>query len=715
MKLLTDPSLGLVREVRPSQLRMAASVERIVADGGIYFCDAPVGVGKTFGYLLPALLAAGKRVVVATAKKQLQDQIVNKDLPAIAKAIGTDMAALLRSPSGPQLLATPLKGKGNYACGLLARPFLERQPDRVYLRFLDDSRYGDRADYPTSPPAWWPGATAEDCIGRRCKQHKECGFIRMKGDVKQSRVVVVNHHVLGADMFYGFGQMVGGEYDVLIVDEAHKLADGIRAAFTTKVAEDGARVVQEGLARTSFQFPAVRRLVPLWHAMFEALPNRHWREAHLRDVPVFEKDAAERVLEVLDTLVGEMNATLKRYGDSDGSDPFDEPIEAVDEKMSESLAEMYDAIDSGAQDHVPQGGGRGVLEEGLQRELALIEQTLRRVDSMGQAIRTAQGADGGEDEAQRQAVLNNTAVYGFADGRDRFNIHCAPIALGGLAKRYLEGVPSVILASATLAVDENFDHLDSVVGVRPTIAEVLPPVFDYDAQGFVYVPRDLEIAERSSPTYTAALQARVDRCVRLVELSEGGAFVLTTANDELDAFAAALKRRFPGRTFVQGHGKNPWDGDPPTVLAKFRAAEDPILVGSKSFWEGVDVPGGQLRLVVITKLPFPSMSDPIVKARSRVAGASAFRAVQLVDMLVDLRQGAGRLIRSKGDRGCVAILDSRVWTKRSYGGVILKSLPWSSTTVTSDLATCERYLPRFAAYFRRVERRGNDGQEANTV
>lgn len=711
MRLLNDPTLGLVREVRPSQLRMAASVERIVADGGVYFCDAPVGVGKSFGYLLPALLAAGKRIVVATAKKQLQDQIVNKDLPAIAKAIGADMAQLLRGPAGPQLLATPLKGKGNYACELLSRPFLARQPDRTYLRFLDDSRYGDRADYPGSTPPWWPGAAAEDCIGKRCKQHKECGFIRMKGDVKQSRIVVVNHHVLGADMAYGFGQLVGGAYDVLIVDEAHKLADGIRAAFTTKVVEDGARVTQEALARTAYQFPSARRLVPLWHALFEQLENRHWRESHLRDVPVFDKAAADRVLEGLDSLVGELNGTLDRYGagkDDADADPLEEPAPAAE------LLEMYEEMDEAARP-AELGGARGDLEEGVQRDLALIEQTLRRVGTMAQAIRTAQGMDGGEDEERRRAILDNTAVYGYLDGKDRFNINCAPIKLGGLAKRYLENVAAVVLTSATLAVDENFDHLDDVVGVRPSVAEVLPSVFDYDAQGFVYVPRDLPLAERKDPGYADALRARVDRCVRLVELSDGGAFVLTTANDELDAFAAALKERFPGRTFAQGHGKNPWDGDPPSVLAKFRAVHDPILIGSKSFWEGVDVPGGQLRLVVITKLPFPSMSDPIVKARSRVAGSSAFRTVSLVDMLIDLRQGAGRLIRSKGDRGCVAILDSRVWTKKAYGGAVLKALPWSKQTVTSELAMCEQYLPRFAAYFRRVERRGPDGQQAHTV
>lgn len=240
-----------------------------------------------------------------------------------------------------------------------------------------------------------------------------------------------------------------------------------------------------------------------------------------------------------------------------------------------------------------------------------------------------------------------------------------------------------------------------MTGVAPTRTEILPTSFNYDAMGFVYVPRDLPVVGRNNPTHGEVMRQRVERAVRLCELSDGGAFVLTTANDELDAFAEALKARFPGRTFAQGHRRNPWDGDANTALARFRATRDAILVGSKSFWEGVDVPGGALRLVVMAKLPFPQYNDPIVKARERLAGESAFRDVQLVDMLIDLRQGVGRLIRTRDDRGCVAILDSRIWNK-TYGGAVRRALPWSSNLVTSEISVPEKYLPKFAAHFKRT-------------
>ena len=184
----------------------------------------------------------------------------------------------------------------------------------------------------------------------------------------------------------------------------------------------------------------------------------------------------------------------------------------------------------------------------------------------------------------------------------------------------------------------------------------------------------------------------------LPALAGGGAFILTTANDELDEYATALKAKFPGRVFVQGHAKNSWDGDPQAILERYRATPDSVLVGSKSFWEGVDVQGEALRLVIISKLPFPMVNDPIVKAREKLAGASAFQQVQMVDMLTDLRQGVGRLIRSKTDRGVVAILDNRLWHK-SYGRRVRSILQFP---VTSDFAQCESYLPKLAAHFRRL-------------
>src|SRR6266542_4507023 len=232
---LKNPALGLVREARRPQVQMASAIQEVIERGGAYFCEGPVGIGKTFAYLVPSF-SSGKRVVVATAKKGLQDQIYVKDLPAIARALGPELRrSLADEATGKQrLLARVLKGRGNYACRLLAR---NHNPDPHYLTFLAESPYGDRADYPGHVPPWWPAASAEGCIGQGCPHHSRCGYMRLKQEVPQARVVVANHHLLGADMFYGKGKILG-EYDVLIVDEAHKLADGIRAAFTLHVSED---------------------------------------------------------------------------------------------------------------------------------------------------------------------------------------------------------------------------------------------------------------------------------------------------------------------------------------------------------------------------------------------------------------------------------------------------------------------------------------------
>lgn len=665
--LLSDPTLGLVSEVRPSQLRMARHVTRVLADGGAAFVEAGVATGKTFAYLVPTLLAQGRRVVVATAKKQLQDQVVGKDLPAIGTALGDGMRPLLLDANGvPQLLATPLKGKGNYACRSLGVPLSKKDPDGLYDYFLSMSRYGDRADYPGYVPRWWGGATAEECVGKRCPQADECGFIRVKREATQSKVVIVNHHVLGAEMFYGLGKLVGGPYDVLIVDEAHKLADGVRAAFTNRLSEDSIETIVALLARTSTAFPMVKRLVAPWSRMFSSIPNRHWREPSLRDIPALGDDqAVDDVLGALATSLGEIDKTLELFGDDDS-----------------------------------------MMESSVQRDLALMSQARRRLDGLERGVRLGQGRVSlkeGEDEMEyeqrREKLLANTAVYASQDHQGNVQVHCAPIELGGIAKQYLSQIRTVVLCSATLAINGSFEHVSRMTGLVPAVTDVLPSPFDYDRQGFVYVPRDLPVVPRTADNYEQVGRDRVERICRLVELSNGGAFVLTTANDELDAIASELKRRFPGRTFAQGHRKNQWDGDPQSVLTQYLGVPNAILVGSKSFWEGVDVVGGQLRLVIVAKLPFPQYGDPIIKARERVA-ENAFRDVQMADMLIDLRQGVGRLIRSKEDRGCVAILDSRVWTK-SYGGAALSSLPWSRDVVTSDLAIVEKYLPKYAAYFNR--------------
>lgn len=691
-ELLTDPVHGLVREARQPQLDMALSIEQVLRDGGAYFVEAPVATGKTYAYLLPALLAAGRRVVVATAKKGLQDQIVGKDFPTLRKVLGKDI---------PPVSAIPLKGKGNYTCRLEAQAILAKSPEggAAYMDFVRRSPFGDRAEYPGMPPRWWGTATAEDCIGKRCDYFKDCGFMQLKQDAKQAKLVVINHHVLGAEMYFGMGKLVGGPFDVLIIDEAHTLAAGIRAAFTYRVSEESITSLMDLLKRTSHTFPSIRRLVEPWDAMFQALPNRHYQEASAKEIPVFSEGFALASIDGLRAIAVELSKIEKLYTvaeEEQSDDGYDDGLSEFDEPRENAIE-----LDIEAQ--------KIATEESKGRDLAVITQAQRRVDALLRGLQTAQGivdpdpleTDTAKQAMRRERILANMAIYATQDERGRFGINCAPVSVGGIAGKYLAGIKTVIVCSATLAIDGGFDHVTSMTGIAPVKSEVLPTSFNYDAQGFVFVPRNLPAIGRNHPDYVEVMARRVAIAVRLVEWSNGGAFILTTANDELDAFATALKARFPGRTFAQGHRKNPWDGDPQSALDQFRKTSNSILVGSKSFWEGVDVPGGALRLVIMAKLPFPQFNDPIIKARERIAGANSFRDVQMVDMLIDLRQGVGRLIRTKGDRGCVAILDSRIWDK-AYGGAVRRALPWSNGLVTSDEKVPERYLPRFAAHFQNL-------------
>lgn len=679
---LSDPSLGLVREVRQPQIRMAGHVQKVLDDGGAAAIEAGVATGKTYAYLAPLLLKPRSRAVIATAKKQLQDQIIDKDIPALAQALGGDLRFSLVDDRGiTQMVATARKGNGNYACRVLAR---QKNPTLAFEEFLAHSAYGDRAEYDGAVPMWWGEASAEDCVGKRCPSAENCGFLRLKAHMAQSKLVIVNHHILGVEMRYGLGKLVGGPYDVLVIDEAHKLADGIRGAFTRRMSKKIVEQISEQLNDTFSPFPRVAALKAAWNVVFDRLPNTHWREPHLREAPVFAFDSEDQqaaLFEAMDAAWEEIDGTLERFGLGENQE-------------GEGIAAFND-------------------DAGLQKDLSVMIRARRRIDDLQQGVRLAQGIvkrkqdeDEEEYEQRREKLLKGNAIYGSYDERGGFQLYCAPVSLGGIAGNYFGGVRSKVLTSATLAVNGKFDHLEEMLGVKFDVTDVLASPFDYDRQGFVYIPRDTVPVSKpnrnADPSmmkpYLDALDLRVQRAVRLIELSGGGAFVLTTANDELDAFAREFKQRFPGRAFAQGHSRNEWDGDPPSALEKFLSTKDSILVGSKSFWEGVDVQGEALRLVIVAKLPFPQMNDPIIKAREKVA-ENPFVDVQMVDMLIDLRQGVGRLIRSKDDRGCVAILDNRVWTKR-YGGTVMNAMPWSRDVITSDIKFCEQYLPKFAAYFR---------------
>lgn len=691
LDLLQDPAYGLAREVRPSQVQMATSVEDVITNGGVYVCEAPVGVGKTLAYLTPILAAQGRRAVIATAKKTLQDQIQLKDLPHLSKVINKAGFPALLGPRGEnQIPGAVIKGKGNYACRFLAEKADAGVFPGEYYDWLSRTKTGDQAEYPGDVPKAWSRATAEDCLGTACSYFGQCGYIKSKENATRSRAIVVNHHLLGFDMFYAMGQvgkLVGGAYDILVVDEAHKLAEGVRGAFTLKVAENSILKLVELLDRRAraFHFGTPRALVAPWAAMFRAFKDdvrqRDRKIVDLHRAPVFPIDIRE-VVAGLGAVIEELTRTVQAY--------------APDSEAEDFLTVLQSAINS--------------VEDGsVKAELAAIGNAWRQADGFKRGLLQMQGTN------VEEHIANNTAIFGGWQGDGdgaQVVISAAPVRVGGIVRSYLSMLKSVVVTSATIAIEGGFEHIvREAVGAEPTKTDILPPAFDYASQGFVYLPKDLPVLKRGDNGYAESVTKRAERAADLIKLSQGGAFVLTTSNEELEQIACHLARTTPFPVFAQDFWRSrdrvrpsvrglTW-GAPQPMLEKFLAAPNSVLVGSKSFWEGIDVQGERLRLVILAKLPFPIVGDPIVKARIEAAGDGWFNDVFVNDMLIDLRQGVGRLIRSKTDRGAVAVLDSRVW-KANYGGKVLSALPFPSTNITSNFKVCEQYLPRYVEYFKKM-------------
>jgi len=671
-QLLGEPSQGLVKELRPQQLRMATNVAHAIEKGGIYTVEGPVGIGKTYAYLLPALLAK-KRVIVATPKKSLQDQIANKDLPALSEALK------LLGNDPPKFLI--LKGRSNYACQLLAITHGELTSE--YLNFLKSSQYGDRAEYPSTVPSWWNSATAEKCIGSTCSFFNSCGYANLLKDLRKADVIVTNHHLLGFDLARGLGSMFDGPYSVLIVDEAHSFSEGIRTAFYHYLTHTAVVDLARELNSVEFYSPIITELVTSYNQMLSSV-----REEHRKPWPVVvstklftNSTAVRETVQNIESLVRTIEGALTSSAEGD--------------KFVET-----DRLSPAAQV--------------TQAKLASIQKSLTSLAvaiAVAQKVRSAEAPftlkaflDGGVKSLVVQGRVENTVVWTELkkDTQGNYNLHvwAAPINLGSIVGHKLTSIPTVIMTSATLAVDQNFDHLRSQLGITPSVSDILESPFDYVKQAGLYIPIDLPNVKRASEKDTAGrikylkyVDRVVEECYTLIQASNGNAFILTTANDEMSLISSRLKKLW-NPIFTQGE-----DGDPQTILKKFLTTESAVLIGSRSFWEGIDVQGGKLRLVIIQKLPFPMIGDPIIKARKDAAGPNAFHYVDYADMLTDLRQGTGRLIRSVADRGLVAILDSRVWSK-PYGVRIRNALPYRRTT--KYITEAVKYLEGVNRYYERT-------------
>jgi len=601
--------------VRAQQVEMATRIAEAMAANRVLVAEAGTGTGKTYAYLVPALLAGGK-VIVSTGTKTLQDQLFARDIPTVR--------AVLKSP----LKAALLKGRANYLCHYhLARAlaegrFLSREDAAHALRisrFAKETQTGDKAecgDVPENSPVWGlVTSTRENCLGQECPHHKECFVLAARRDALAADLVVVNHHLFFADVMLrdeGTAELLPA-CNTVIFDEAHQLPETASLFFGETVST--AQIVD--LARDT-------RLEGL---------------ASAKDFLDLPKACA-----ALEKAARDLRLTL--------------PVEAARFALSQLTARM--GFENGLVGLVRElETFAAVLETQAQRSEGL-ENCWRRSGELLTALRRWQA--GGEADQVRWGETFTQSLQ----------LNATPLVIAGIMQKQMSGHPRAwIFTSATLAVQQDFSHYCAEMGLTDAEAACWESPFDYARQAVLYAPRGLP--DPNSHAYTEAV---VKAAFPVVRASGGRAFFLCTSLRAMrrtrELLAEALERAgldFP--LLMQGEGgKN-------ELLERFRRLGNAILVGSQSFWEGVDVRGEALSLVVIDKLPFAPPDDPVLAARierMKEAGRNAFMEYQLPRAVINVKQGAGRLIRDETDRGVLMICDPRLIDK-PYGRRVWRSLP----------------------------------------
>jgi ATP-dependent DNA helicase DinG len=594
-------------EHRPGQIRMARAVQDVLQHDGVLLIEAGTGTGKTWAYLIPAALS-GRRVLVSTGTRALQDQIMEKDLPALRNHLGIDIDAAC------------VKGLSNYLC---RRRFqeLSSSADATQSRFarslpalrnwVESTQSGDRADLASiaeEDPIWARVVSGSDTrIGSRCDFYDDCFVTRVRRRADQAQLVIVNHHLFFADLALrdtGFASVLP-DYDAVIFDEAHQIEDTATLFFGSRLST----------------------------AMLDKLV-RDARTA-LRSERGEEKQATR----LLDAVLQQSSNFFSALPVSASGGRVPLPPEAIPERALFTLDNTLAELAASCRNLRPP------------RENAL--QIARRADQLRDAL--------GSLEAPGQVS------WAQATGRSPA-VGSSPIDVGPLLRERLhERVPCVVFTSATLTTGGDFRFVKRRLGIdREVSEELVESPFRYEEQAALYAPQHLP-----DPRASDFPDVAVHEILELIRMSEGGAFVLSTSLRMMRILAKRVGEQLDYEWFVQG------DAPKQTLLDRFRDRGNAVLFATASFWEGVDVPGSALRLVIIDKLPFDVPSDPVIAARCErldEAGESSFMRYLVPAAALSLKQGFGRLIRTRQDRGVVAILDSRI-RRKGYGKVFLRSLP----------------------------------------
>ena len=608
---------------RQAQRAMAEAVAAGLQDGTPVLVHAPTGVGKSLGYLVP-VVAAGRRAIVATATKALQSQLVERDLPRLARAFGTTFALAL--------------GRGNYYChargdALVAATRLAATPqEEAALALVDWARHSETGSRLDAPPGVGDGVwelvstPGEECPGQRgCRFASRCFAERAREQARDAQVVVTNHHLLLLELALRQATDAPGvmlpEADVVVVDEAHRLGD--HAAELYGATLSGARVSRAGAAVDALARAAgtpsewSRRLRAAWEARASGLPTG----AVLPGSPA--ATALREALTLLAGAVQEAQAALRELPPAPDLDPSAQAARRRLEALARDL---------------------GRLAQPEEQDLAVWVEETR---SGGRVVRSA--------------LVEPGEV---------------------LCELLWSRVPAAVACSATLAVAGSLELAARTLGVPAATTLVADSPFDFRRNARLYVPA--RIPPPTAPGFQAAAEAEARA---LVQAARGRALILCTSWRAVEAFAKALAD-LPYELLVQG------EDTPARLVQRFREEVGSVLVGTRTFFEGVDVPGESLSLLVLDRLPFPPPDDPLLGERGRRAerqGRSRFAEVWLPRAAVSLQQALGRLVRSETDRGVMAVLDRRL-VSAGYGRTLLRSLP--PAPLTRNLADVRAFLQR---------------------
>ncbi len=624
-------------EHREGQIKMSEAIARVIRDKRHLIVEAGTGTGKTLAYLVPAINAAiekKKRIVISTGTKNLQEQLMEKDVPFLQQIMPKKFSAAY------------MKGRANYAC--LYK--LQRADDQPMLDGVDEvdhfrevrewsreTQTGDRAELTYLPEnlSFWSriNAKGDTCIGQKCPDYEPCFITRMRGRAENADIVIVNHHLFFADLSVRgnqFGKVIP-DYSTVIFDEAHLIEDIAADYFGFQVSNfQFDELVRDAVALPIPDAMAVQSIMKACSRV-NAVTEQFWlRFRQARD--------AEGRFPLVDSQLS-----------ARGVDGDDHPT-ALGEAYF-ALDEAFRAVESASD----------VFSEKIPEAESVVRRVRQARFDLGFIVKQAD---------------RNFVYWLERRGRGIF-LQASPVDVSTLLQEKLfEKVDTCVLTSATLSTNGSFNFIRDRLGLSASTTDTLiaPSSFDYEKQAVLYLP--MGMPDPRAPEFPSMAAAEI---VRILQVTEGHAFVLCTSNSSMAALFELVSSRVGYPCFLQGTMSKTG------LLEKFRETPNAVLFATSSFWQGVDVRGEQLSCVIIDKLPFAVPTDPLVAARSKFIdenGGRSFFDYSVPQAVISLKQGIGRLIRSRTDHGVIAILDPRLRTK-SYGRDFLASLP--RMRITGDL------------------------------